>query len=64
MALDDDWLRTNRSVFDKMSNTAKNEMGQILPRISGKYRDLIVGWVGDPRNLLTVAALLRSALAH
>ncbi len=60
----DDWLRTNRSVFDKMSNTAKNEMGQILPKISGKYRDLIVGWVGDPRNLLTVAALLRSALAH
>jgi hypothetical protein len=60
----DDWLRTNRSVFDKMSSSAKNEMGQILPKISGKYRDLIVGWVGDPRNLLTVAALLRSALAH
>ncbi|HTP07689.1 MAG TPA: AAA-like domain-containing protein [Anaerolineae bacterium] len=60
----DDWLRTNRSVFDKLSNTAKSEMGQILPKISGKYRDLILGWVGDPKNLLTAAALLRGVLAR
>ena len=60
----EDWLRTNRSVFDKLSNTARSEMGQILPRISGKYRDLIVGWVGDPRNLLTAAALLRGVLTR
>ena len=60
----DDWLRTNRAVFDKMSNAARNEMGQILPKISGKYRDLIVGWVGDPKNLITAAALLRGVLVH
>ncbi len=60
----DDWLRVNRSVFDKMSSAARNEMGQILPKISGKYRDLIAGWVGDPKNLLTAAALLRGVLTH
>ena len=60
----DDWLRANRSVFDRLSNTAKSEMGQILPKISGKYRDLILGWVGDPKNLITAAALLRGVLAR
>ena len=60
----EDWLRANRSVFDKLSNTAKSEMGQILPKISGQYRDLILGWVGDPKNLITAAALLRGVLAR
>jgi hypothetical protein len=60
----DDWLRANHSTFDKLSSTARNEMGQILPKISAKYRDLIVGWVGDPKNLLTAAALLRGVLAR
>ncbi len=60
----DDWLRANRSTFDKLSNAARNEMGQILPKISGKYRDLIVNWVGDPKNLLTAAALLRGVLTR
>ena len=60
----DEWLRANRSVFDKLSNSAKSEMGQILPKISGRYRDLILGWVGDPKNLVTAAALLRGMLPH
>jgi hypothetical protein len=60
----DEWLRANRSVFDKLSSTARHEMGQILPKISGQYRDLILGWVGDPKNLITAAALLRGVLAR
>jgi len=60
----EDWLRANRSAFDKLSNTAKSEMGQILPKISGQYRDLILGWVGDPKNLITAAALLRGVLTR
>jgi hypothetical protein len=58
----DEWLRFNHPTVDKLSTAAKHEMGQILPRISSKYRDLIVGWVGDPKNLLTAAALLRGVL--
>jgi hypothetical protein len=60
----DDWLKVNRPVLDKMSNAARSEMGQILPKISGKYRNLIVGWVGDPKNLLTASALLRGVVAR
>jgi hypothetical protein len=58
----DEWLRINHSTVDKLSAAARNEIGQILPRISSKYRDLIVGWVGDPKNLITAAALLRGVL--
>ena len=60
----EEWLRANRSAYDKLSSAAKNEIGQILPKISGKYRDLIVGWVSDPRNLVTAAALLRGVLTR
>ena len=60
----DEWMRANRAVFDKLSNSAKSEIGQILPRISSRYRSLIVGWVGDPKNMLTAATLLRGAVAR
>ena len=60
----EEWLRGNHATVDKLSAAAKNEIGQILPRISSKYRDLIVGWVGDPKNLITAAALLRGVLTH
>jgi hypothetical protein len=60
----DEWLRLNRSTFDKLSATARQEIGQILPKISSKYRDLIASWIGDPKNLLTAAALLRGVLAR
>jgi hypothetical protein len=60
----DDWLRANRSTYDKLPSAARHEIGQILPKISDKYRDLIVSWVGDPKNLLTAAALLRGVLTR
>ncbi len=60
----EEWLRSNHSTVDKLSSAARHEMGQILPKISSKYRDLIVGWVGDPKNLLTAAPLLRGVLAR
>jgi hypothetical protein len=60
----EEWLRANHSTVDKLSSAARHEMGQILPKISSKYRSLIVGWVGDPKNLLTAAPLLRGVLAH
>ncbi len=60
----DEWLRANRLAIDKLSTAARNEMSVILPRINSRYRDLILGWVSDPRNLLMAAALLRGELAR
>jgi hypothetical protein len=57
-----EWLNSNRSVMDRLSGKARSEIDEILPKISAGYRELIIGWVSDPRNLLTVANLLKGAL--
>ena len=58
----DDWLKSNQSTLDKLSSKAKSEMGEILPKISSKYRELIVGWVSDPKNWIVVVSLFKGVL--
>ncbi len=58
----DDWLKSNQSTLEKLSSKAKSEIGEILPKISGKYRDLIVGWASDPKNWVAVVGLLKGVL--
>ena len=55
----EEWLKSNQSAMERLSTKARSEMGEILPKISARYRDLIIAWVSDPKNLITVAALLR-----
>jgi Cdc6-like AAA superfamily ATPase len=57
-----DWLKSNQGAMERLSTRAKSELGEILPKISGKYRDLIITWASDPRNLLMVAGLLRGVV--
>lgn len=61
----DEWLKSNQgqSVMQRLSAKAKNEIGEILPRIAAKYRDLFVEWVSDPKNVIAVAGLLRGVFA-
>jgi hypothetical protein len=58
----EDWLKSNRGMMEQLSTKAKNDLSEILPKISSKYRELIITWLSDPRNLITVAALLKTAL--
>jgi len=58
----DDWLKSNQSTMERLSREARTQMTDILPKISAKYRDLLIDWVSDPRNLVAVAALIRGAL--
>lgn len=58
----EDWLNSNKSMMERFSAKARNELGDILPRISDKYRELIISWVSDPKNLIMVAGLLKTAL--
>lgn len=57
-----DWLTSKKGVMEHLSSKTKSELGEILPKINGKYRDLIITWVSDPKNLITVAALLKAVL--
>jgi AAA+ ATPase superfamily predicted ATPase len=58
----DDWLISNKSVVERLSAKARNELGDILPQIAGNYRNLIITWISDPKNLIMVAGLLKTAL--
>jgi hypothetical protein len=58
----DEWLKSNQSTLEKLSSKAKSEISEILPKISGQYRDLIVGWVSDPKNWVAVVGLLKGVL--
>ena len=58
----EDWLQSNQGALERLSARAKSEIGALLPRIAGKYRDLVIDWVSDPKNLIAVAGLLRGVL--
>lgn len=57
-----DWLKSNKSTMERLSSKAINEMSEILPKISSNYRELIITWISDPKNLFMAMALLKSTL--
>jgi len=58
----DDWLISNKSIMQRIPSAAKKDIVEILPKISSKYRELIIAWMSDSRNLITVAQLLKGPL--
>ena len=58
----EEWLNSNRGTLDRLSSSVKKELTDILPKISGKYRDLIIDWVSDPRNLVAVGGAVAKLL--
>src|SRR6266487_3661518 len=52
----DEWLGSNKGVMERLSGTIRKNMDEILPQVSGKYRELIITWISDPKNLSTVAS--------
>jgi len=57
----EEWLQTKGDPLEKLESRAKRELSEILPQFSARYRDLLISWVSDPRNLVAVAGLLKSA---
>jgi hypothetical protein len=57
----EEWLDDNRSMVQKASRSARDEIGEILPQIKAGYRQFIVEWLSDPQTLVSAATLLRSA---
>jgi hypothetical protein len=57
-----EWLTSHKGSFERLSDGAKSQVGEVLPRIGGRYRDLIVDWVSDPSTVMAAARLLRAAL--
>lgn len=58
----EEWLRSNSGTLEHLSVTLKKDVGDILPMIGSKYREMFIAWASDPRNLLAVAGLFKAAL--
>jgi eukaryotic-like serine/threonine-protein kinase len=58
-----DWLKSNKSAMRHFSGRTKRDLSTILPRIGSTYRELIINWASDPKNLVMVATLLKTALS-
>jgi hypothetical protein len=58
------WLGSKGGVLEKLGGKARSELGEILPKVSDKYRELLVTWASDPRNWIAVTALLKSVFVY
>jgi hypothetical protein len=58
----EEWLKSNQGALERLGGEARGQIGEILPKIGAKYRDLVIEWVSDPKNLATVTGLVKSAL--
>jgi hypothetical protein len=48
--------------MEQLSSRTRSELSSILPKVNDNYRELIISWASDPRNLVVVADLLRGTL--
>jgi hypothetical protein len=58
----DEWLDENQSVMDRLSSKAKSELREILPQIASNYRNLLISWMSDPKNLISAVGLIKAVL--
>jgi hypothetical protein len=56
------WLDSRARGPNHLSVVVGSELGEILPRIRVRYRDMLVAWVSNPSNVASVVKLLRNAL--
>jgi hypothetical protein len=48
--------------MEKLGSKVRGELVEILPKVSSKYRELLIAWASDPKNWIATAELLRRAL--
>ena len=58
-----EWLKSKGGALDKLGSKARGELDEILPKVSARYRELMVAWASDPKNWIAVAGLLKNVLA-
>jgi hypothetical protein len=58
----EEWLTSSKPTMDRFSSRARSEVAEVLSKIGGQYRDLVVNWLADPRNIVAAIGLLRATL--
>ena len=59
----EEWLKSKGGALEKLGSKARSELGEILPKVSTQYRELLVTWASDPKNWLAVAGLIKTVFA-
>jgi hypothetical protein len=59
----EEWLKSKGGILEKLGSKARSELGEILPKVSTQYRELLVTWASDPKNWLAVAGLFKTVFA-
>lgn len=58
----EEWLRASERSLSRLGRKARKDVEAILPQVKAKYRELVIGWLSDPRNFVGAVELLKSAL--
>jgi conflict system STAND superfamily ATPase len=57
-----DWLEQNGSSLERTGSRHSRLLREILPKISPRYRNLIITWASDPQAFVTMVGLLKNIL--
>lgn len=57
-----EWLTENSGSVERIAGKQGGQLRDILPKIGGRYRQLIITWASDPQTLPAMASLLKSVL--
>ena len=57
-----EWLAENKGPVEQITGRQGGLLKEILPRIRGRYRQLIITWASDPQTLAATVSLLNNAL--
>jgi transcriptional regulator with XRE-family HTH domain len=62
----EEWLTSNKGVTGHLKDfpdTTKKELGEILSKVNGEYRELLLQWLIEPRMLSIGSGLIKELLA-
>lgn len=58
----EEWLKSNKGTIERFTGDIRSTLGDTLPRISSKYRNLFISLVSDPKNFILIMHLMRLVL--
>ncbi|HWS83904.1 MAG TPA: ATP-binding protein [Ktedonobacteraceae bacterium] len=58
-----EWLESDKTMQIRLLKVGKG-ISEILPKVNSKYREMIVTWASDPKNVVIIAELLKATLGR
>lgn len=59
-----EWLDQNQDARSRVRGWRNRSLRRILPKVGAGYRQMILAWASDPKSVVAMLDLLKSALGH